>query len=114
MHYAIGPVVARIHAASMLAIAWDSAAKKRFQVMHNIIRSFDIISWFSCTEPTKNARMSIALSVGKGLGKAESGRADAIKVGVKNNTLGVSELDAFWWSANKPVPSCQIEIYFGI
>jgi hypothetical protein len=44
MHYAIGPVVARIHAASMLAIAWDSAAKKRFQVMHNIIRSFDIIS----------------------------------------------------------------------
>jgi hypothetical protein len=33
---------------------------------------------------------------------------------VKNNTLGVSELDAFWWSANKPVPSCQIEIHFGI
>ena len=28
--------------------------------------------------------------IGKGLGKDETGRAEAIKVGVKNDTLGVS------------------------
>ena len=41
-------------------------------------------------------------SEGKGLGKVESGRANAIKIGVKNNTLGVGfdvgkEFTNNWW-----------------